>query len=265
MATARDENGSFGTILGRRLQAARTIGQSAEAESKPLAQPDPDRAAIEETSVPSETEVPAGPPVAEAAASAGDGRPYERLRAVAQAVAERRAANLAGGVVVDPAAAVLPIDDSKTFVAVNATHYDECWRFMEWRRRHYSWNWAAALTLGGWLAYRRLYGYALLHFVWLNLLLVLAIKGASILLLASLQMAVAFILGLYGNALYRRRFRKAAMAAARREGDHAARLASLAAAGGIDPGAVWIMGLATAAGAALTVSFAGSMRSGLLL
>ena len=89
---------------------------------------------------------------------------------------------------------------------------------MEWRRRNRSWNWAAALTLGGWLAYRRLYGYALLHFVWLGLLLFLAAKGTSVLLLAALQVAVALILGLYGNALYRRRFRKAAMAAARAMG-----------------------------------------------
>jgi hypothetical protein len=265
MASVRDENGSFGTILGRRLQAARTSGQSAQAESEPLAQPDPDREATEESRVPAETEAPARPPVPEAAAAIGDGRRYERLRAVAQATAERRAASLTRGVAVDPAATVLPIDDSKTFVGVNATYYDECWRFMEWRRRNYSWNWAAALTLGGWLAYRRLYGYALLHFLWLNLLLVLATKGTSILLLAPLQVAVAVVLGLYGNALYRRRFRKAAMAAARREGDHAARLASLAAAGGIDPGAVWIMGLATAVGAVLTVSFADSIRSGFLL
>jgi hypothetical protein len=264
MASARDEIGSFGTILGRRLQAFRTLEQSAGAEVEPTAKPDPGPEAIGETCVPSETEERAGSPVAAAEPANGDGRPFERLRAIAQATAERRAAGLAGRVDADPAASVLPLDDSKTFVGVNAVHYDECWRFMEWRRRNYSWNWAAALTLGGWLAYRRLYGYALLHFVWLNLLLVLAIRGTSILLLASLQVAVASILGVYGNALYRRRFRKAAMAAARREGDHAARLASLAAAGGVDPGAVWIMGVAMAAGAALTVSFADSLRSGFL-
>ena len=264
MASARDEIGSFGTILGRRLQAFRTSEQSAGAESQPPPKPEPDREAIGETPVPSETEEGALSPVPKAEAAIGDGRPFERLRAVAQATAERRAASLARGVLVDPAASVLPLDDSKTFVGVNATHYDECWRLMEWRRRNRSWNWAAALTLGGWLAYRRLYGYALLHFVWLGLLLFLAAKGTSVLLLAALQVAAALILGLYGNALYRRRFRKAAMAAARRDGDHAARLASLAAAGGVDPGAVWMMGFATAIGTALIVSFSDSVGSGSL-
>jgi hypothetical protein len=164
------------------------------------------------------------------------------------------------------ATTVLPLDASKTFVGANATHYDECWRLMEWRRTNCSWNWPAALTFGGWLAYRRLYGYALLHSVWLGLLLLLAARGTSILLLAALQVAVAVILGLYGNALYRRRFRGAALTAALHEGDHGARLASLAAAGGVDPRAVWILGLAMVVGAALIVRFAGRVDSiGLLL
>jgi hypothetical protein len=264
MASARDEIGSFGTILGRRLQAFRASEPSAGAESQPPAEPDPDREAIAEACVPSENDARARSPVPDAAAPTDDGRPFARLRAVTQAAAERRAASLARGVDVDPAASVLPLDDSKTFVGVNATHYDECWRLMEWRRTNRSWNWAAALTLGGWLAYRRLYGYALLHFAWLGLLLFLATKGISLLLLAALQVAVASILGLYGNALYRRRFRKAAMAAARRQGSHAARLASLAAAGGVDPGAVWTMGLATAIGTALIVRFSDSVGSGVL-
>jgi Protein of unknown function (DUF2628) len=264
MASTRDEIGSFGTILGRRLEAFRTSEQSAGAEGQPPAKPDPVREAIGETRIPEEAEEGARSPVPEAAATIGDGRPFERLRAIAQATAERHATRPAGGVDVDPAASVLPLDDSKTFVGVNATHYDECWRLMEWRRTNRSWNWAAALTFGGWLAYRRLYGYALLNFVWLGLLLFFAAKGISVVLLASLQVAVVVILGLYGNALYRRRFRKAAMAAARREGDHAARLASLAAAGGVDPRAVWTMGLATAIGTALIVSFSESVGSGVL-
>ena len=46
---------------------------------------------------------------------------------------------------------------TKTFVGPNGTYYDERWRWMEWRGRSRSWNWSAALTFGGWLAYRRLY------------------------------------------------------------------------------------------------------------
>jgi hypothetical protein len=257
MASARDEIGSFGAILGRRLQAAQSSGQSAATERDPPANAGAERDAIEGTCVRSETVAGEGSPVPEVEAPPGDGRPFERLRAIARANAERGMAGF--GADIDRAASVLPLDASKTFVGANATHYDECWRLMEWRRRNHGWNWPAALTFGGWLAYRRLYGWALLHSVWLGLLLLLALKGASLLLLASLQVAVMVTLGLYGNALYRRRFRKAAMAAALHEGDHAARLAALAAAGGVDPRAVWIMGFALAIGAALIVKYAPSM------
>jgi hypothetical protein len=260
MASARDEIGSFGAILGRRLQAAQSSGPSGATEPEPPATSGSERDAIEGTCIRSETVAPKASPVPpEAEARLGDGRPFERLRAVAQTDAARRLVGLAGGADIDRAASVLPLDASKTFVGANATYYDECWRLMEWRRRNHSWNWAAALTFGGWLAYRRLYGSALLHSVWLGLLLLLAMRGTSLLLLASLQVAAMVTLGVYGNALYRRRFRKAAMAAALHEGDHAARLAALAAAGGVDPRAGWIMGVAMAVGAALIVRYAPSM------
>jgi hypothetical protein len=260
MASARDEIGAFGAILGRRLQAARSAGPSVATEREPAAASGPERDAIEGTCVRPETvATQPSPPVPEIGPAIGDGRPFERLRAVAQTDAARRLVGLTGGAHAERGAPVLPLDDSKTFVGVNATHYDECWRLMEWRRRNYSWNSAAALTLGGWLAYRRLYGYALLHSVWLGLLLLLALSGISILLLVPLQVAVSVALGVYGNALYRRRFRRAALAAALHEGDHAARLAALAAAGGVAPRAVWILGLAMAVGAALIVRYAPSM------
>jgi hypothetical protein len=258
MASARDEIASFGAILGRRLQGAATAGQSAAAERDrtPASESAPE--ATTATCVPPDTGARERPPAREVEAPSGDGRPFERLRAVARTDAARRMVGLAG-VDVDRAASVLPLDVSKTFVGPNATYYDECWRLMEWRGRNRSWNWAAALTLGGWLAYRRLYGYAFLHSVWLGLLLLLAMKGTSILLLASLQLALALMLGRYGNALYRRRFRKAALAAAQHDGEHAARLTTLAARGGVDPRAVWILGLALVLGTALVARFADSI------
>jgi hypothetical protein len=262
MASAREEIGSFGAILGRRLQAARTSGPSVATEPEPPTRSDPGREATAATGVQSEIVAPErSPPVHEVEPPIGDGRPYERLRAVAQTDAARRLVGRALGADAEHDTSILPLDASKTFVGANATHYDECWRLMEWRRRNHSWNWAAALTLGGWLAYRRLYGYALLHSVWLGLLLLFAMRGISILLLAPLQVAASVALGLYGNALYRRRFRKAALAAALHEGDHAARLAALAAAGGVDPRAVWIMGLAMAVATALIVRYAESIGS----
>jgi hypothetical protein len=136
---------------------------------------------------------------------------------------------------------VLPLDSTKTFVGPNGTYYDESWRLMEWRDANRSWNWAAALSLGGWLAYRRLYDHAVLHSVWLALLILLALSGTPIKLLALVQVVVAVLLGGYGNALYRQRFRQAAEAAARHEGEYAAQLAVLAAAGGTDRRAVWLM------------------------
>lgn len=228
-------------------------------ERDTAAESDPDPGAIGEARNSFETEAHERSPAPEPEAPQADGRPFGRLRAITEATAESGAAGVLGFANDAGPAAVLPLDFSKTFVGVNGSHYDECWRLMEWRGKNRSWNWSAALTLGGWLAYRRLYGYALLHFLWLGLLLLLAVNGASIPLLASLQVAVALALGLYGNMLYRRRFRKAATVAAQHDGDHAARLALLAAAGGVDSRAAWITGLAMVVGTALIVRFGKSL------
>jgi hypothetical protein len=149
----------------------------------------------------------------------------------------------------------LPIDSTKTFVGINSNYYDESWRVMEWRDVSRSWNWAAALTLGGWLAYRRLYDHAVLHAAWLTLLILLVLSGTPIALVLLVQLSVAVLLGGYGNALYRRRFRRAAAAAARHDGEYPAKLAALAAAGGTDPRAVWIMAAAMAAVTAGLIAF----------
>ena len=72
-----------------------------------------------------------------------------------------RAIDLADQIVAEPG--VTPLDSTKTFVGPNGTYYDERWRYMEWRGRSRSWNWAAALSFGGWLAYRRMYAAAALY------------------------------------------------------------------------------------------------------
>lgn len=168
-------------------------------------------------------------------------RAFARLRQDAESGAEGRQPGLA-----DEAAPpeVLPLDLAKTFIGQNGTYYDERWRLMEWRGANRSWNWAAALSLGGWLAYRRLYDIAVLHSVWLSLLILLALSGTPLRLLVTVQIAVAVLLGVYGNALYRARFRQAAEAAAHHDGDYATQLAVLAAAGGTERRAVWVMILA---------------------
>jgi hypothetical protein len=182
----------------------------------------------------------------------------ETLRANLRAFGELRqraeAANEAGalGALRDPERPeILPLDSTKTFVGTNSNYYDESWRVMEWRGVNRSWNWAAALSLGGWLAYRRLYDHATLQGALLTLLILLALSGAPIKLLALAQLVVALVLGWYGNALYRGRFRQAAEAAARHDGDYPAQLAALAGSGGTDPRAVWVL---AAAMAVVTVS-----------
>jgi Protein of unknown function (DUF2628) len=154
---------------------------------------------------------------------------------------------------------VLPLDLTKPFVGPNGTYYDERWRLMEWRGANRSWNWAAALSLGGWLAYRRLYDHVVLHSVWLTLLILLALSGTPIKLLVLIQVVVAGLLGVYGNALYRQRFRQAAEAAARHDGEYAARLAVLTAAGGTDRRAVWLMVVAIIGLSAALVAFRQSL------
>ena len=154
---------------------------------------------------------------------------------------------------------VVPLDLAKTFVGPNGTYYDETWRLMEWRGANRSWNWAAALSLGGWLAYRRLYDHTVLHSAWLTLLILLALSGTPISVLAVIQVVVAVLLGVYGNALYRQRFRQAAEDAARHDGEYAAQLAALAAAGGTDRRAVWLMFAAMAGVSAALLAFRHSL------
>jgi len=182
----------------------------------------------------STTDKPAFDSVDQAGPSA---RPFGRLRRPPAAPAS------VSDLILDPGT-ILPIDSSKTFVGPNGTYYDERWRWMEWRGRNRSWNWSAALSLGGWLAYRRLYWYAALYLGWLGLLLLMALNGTSLRFLAVILAAVAALVGVYGNTLYQQRFRKMAFRVALEHKDHAVRLAALAASGGVDRRAVWLMALA---------------------
>jgi hypothetical protein len=194
----------------------------------------------------------------------------EALRASLRAFARLRQSGEAGadgGASARPVKAnegspgLLPLDLTKTFVGPNGTYYDESWRLMEWRGEHRSWNWAAALSLGGWLAYRRLYDHAALHSVWLILLILLALSGTPIRLLLTVQVIVAVLLGVYGNSLYRRRFRQAAETAGRHDGDYAAQLAVLVGAGGTDRRAVGVMVVAVIGVSIFLVAFRQSLEA----
>ncbi len=135
---------------------------------------------------------------------------------------------------------VLPIDSAKTFVGPNGTYYDERWRHMEWRGLNRSWNWAAALTFGGWFAYRRMYEVAAAYLGWVVLSVILALFGVALRDLAFFHLIVALAAGFYGNTLYRQRFRRQALRSSLAADAHDERLAVLARSGGVDRLAVWI-------------------------
>ncbi|MGH6943628.1 MAG: hypothetical protein ACREH6_05340 [Geminicoccaceae bacterium] len=148
----------------------------------------------------------------------------------------------------------LPIDSAKTFVGPNGTYYDEQWRWMDWRGRSRSWNWPAALTFGGWLAYRRLYAIAALYLGWLGLMFGLALDGVPLPLEALGVLVAAVGLGAYGNTLYLWHFKRSAWAVAQERSEHEARLAALARVGGTDWPAVVAMAVGGLAMAGLIVS-----------
>jgi Protein of unknown function (DUF2628) len=148
---------------------------------------------------------------------------------------------------------VLPFDWTKVFVGPNGTYYDERWRSMEWRGRSRSWNWAAALTLGAWLAYRRLYRLAALYLAWLGVVVLMILHHVFLPLTAAAQVCVVITLGLFGNRLYQVSFRRAAMAVAQQHQDYGARVAALAGRGGVDRRAAFAWSLAAIGLAALLV------------
>jgi hypothetical protein len=148
---------------------------------------------------------------------------------------------------------VTPFDSAKTFVGPNGTYYDERWRWMEWRGKEHSWNWAAALSFGVWLAYRRLYFSAALFYVWLMAVLAMALSGINLRLLAIAHVIVAVLVGRYGNTLYRQRFRSRALDVARDQDGHSERVEALSRSGGIDRFAACSMVLAIIAGAVAVV------------
>jgi hypothetical protein len=160
---------------------------------------------------------------------------------------------------------ITPIDSTKTFVGINGTYYDERWRFMEWRNKRRNWNWAAATSFGGWLAYRRMYLAAALFVVWIGLLVALAVNGVLIWPLAIAQVSALLALGSYGNALYMAKFRREALRAAQGDGQHQDRLEALARSGGTSRLAVYLMGMAGLAVAATVIWATHWAREGVVL
>ncbi len=146
---------------------------------------------------------------------------------------------------VPPAAIVpgkIPIDSAKTFVGLNGTYYDESWRWMDWRGTKRSWNWPAALSFGHWFAYRRLYGCAAFHLLWIATLTAATVNNIPIITLVLPVLALVGLTGLYGNTLYFLSFRRAVDRVTERgEGSYDQRRGQLAASGGTSPGSAGMM------------------------
>jgi hypothetical protein len=160
---------------------------------------------------------------------------------------------------------IKPVDSIKTFVGANGTYYDEHWRFMEWRKRRRNWNWAAALSFGGWMAYRRMYLAAALFLLWLGLLVALAVNGVLLWPLVAALAAGLFALGSYGNALYMMRYRRAALEAAQGDGQHQDRLGALARAGGTSRLAAYVAAVAGVAMVSMAVGLTYWARGGIVV
>jgi hypothetical protein len=143
----------------------------------------------------------------------------------------------------------VPVDSSKIFVGRNGTYYDESWRWMDWRGIYRSWNWPAALTFGHWFAYRRLYKLAGLFLMSITGLAIAAVNQVPIIAVGAAAILLAGLSGLYANILYFRVFRRAvAHVTENGEGSYRELNDQLAAAGGVDRRAPFVMaGLSLAA------------------
>lgn len=131
---------------------------------------------------------------------------------------------------------------AKPFIGPHATYYDDRWRWMDWRGRSHGWNWPAATTCGVWLAYRKMYRWAVLYLAAFSLLVLLAVSGVPLRILAVLFVIGNLVLGTYANTLYFRHFRTVARAVGNHHADYRATAAALATAGGVDPaGARWMV------------------------
>jgi hypothetical protein len=165
----------------------------------------------------------------------------------------------------DQAPRTVLVDSSKTFVGPNGTYYDESWRWMDWRGTRRSWNWPAALSFGHWFAYRRLYGIAALYLLWLSSLSASAVNGVPVIALIIVAALVVGLTGIYGNTLYFLAFRRAVKDVTENgKGSYDERKGQLAAAGGIDIRASWVMGGITGLAIAAAIGITLHMRGGLV-
>ena len=148
-----------------------------------------------------------------------------------------RAAPVAVPLVEEPGEAIA----AKPFIGPHATYYDDRWRWMDWRGRRRGWNWPAATTCGVWLAYRKMYRWAVVYLAIFSLFVVLAAAGVPLRLLGVLFIGANVVLGTYANMLYFQHFRRVARLVGNHHADFRTTAAALATAGGVDPAGARLM------------------------
>ncbi len=222
-----------------------------------------DAAKIEPTELPS-TSSDTAAPNPQSAEAKRDETPARQVEAAPPPAVQKARATAPTGV--PPAAeppAKVPVDSSKTFVGPNGTYYDESWRWMDWRGTKRSWNWPAALSFGHWFAYRRLYLPAGACLLFLAGVTAATVNDVPLLALMPLVLLMAGLAGVYGNILYFFKFRRAVDHVTEKgEGSYQELKGQLAASGGIDIRAAWIMGGATVCAIAAALGLTYHMRGG---
>lgn len=135
------------------------------------------------------------------------------------------------------------IDTPRAFLGDNATYYDEKWRWMDWRGARTSWNAAAAVGFGFWLAYRRMYGLAAIQLVWLSVLVLMYAVGFPWFMPLVLHGLVAWQFGRFANWIYYQHFIRVAQNVYKRYTGPNDRETQLRAAGGTNTTAPFVLGV----------------------
>lgn len=127
------------------------------------------------------------------------------------------------------------LDTPRTFIGENVGYYDERWRWMDWSGRNITWNKRAFLCFPVWFAYRKMWTYALIGFLWTIGAIAFGIYASDLLVGVALHLFGALIAGLYANKLYHLHFISVGRRVFNRVAETHARELALGNAGGVSP------------------------------
>src|SRR5699024_40294 len=117
------------------------------------------------------------------------------------------------------------VEDMYTFVGTNQSYYETKWGEMEGRRHHISWNFAAFFFTIFWLGYRKMFREVFivslilmainLSIYWSNTQFNITLYPQSTNIVISV--IVSIVMGLYGNAIYKRHVQRKVQAIYRKQ------------------------------------------------